>query len=90
MQVSPIFDSIWKTMRRSLKRPVGVACAVALLVVITYQLASKPATAQGVMYALSGKAAKSATAKPLVFAVQSAARIIATPDEALSWPEALS
>ena len=51
-----------------------------LCIALTYQLASKPATAQGVMYALSGKAAKSATAKPLVFAVRSAARIIAAPE----------
>ncbi len=43
-------------------------------------------TAQGITYSLSGKAAKSTTAKPLVFAAQSAARIIAAP-EALSWKE---
>ena len=40
MQVSPSFDSGWKTMRRCLNGPVGVAFAAALLVVITYQLVS--------------------------------------------------
>ena len=58
MQVSPIFDAVWKTMRRRLNRPVGFAFVAALLVVIKYQLASKPATAQGITYSLSGKASK--------------------------------
>ena len=40
MQVSPIFDSMWKTMRRCLNGPVGFAFAAALLVVITYQFVS--------------------------------------------------
>ncbi len=62
MQVSPIFDAVWKTMRRCPNGPVGFAFAAALLVAITYQLVSKPATAQGIIYALSGKAAKSGTA----------------------------
>ncbi len=62
MQVSPIFDSVWKTIRRFLNGPVGFALATALIVVITSQLVSKPVTAQGSMYALSGKAANSATA----------------------------
>ncbi len=43
MQVSPIFDSVWNTMRRCLNGPAGFAFAAALLVVITYQLVSKPA-----------------------------------------------
>jgi hypothetical protein len=64
MQVSPIFDSVWKTMRRCLNGSVGFAFAAALLVVITYQLVYKPATAQGITYALSGRAAKSGTTTP--------------------------
>jgi len=60
MQVSPIFDSVWKTIRRCLNGSVGFAFAAALIVVITYQLASKPATAQGIPYSLSDMAAKSA------------------------------
>ena len=31
MQVSPIFDSVWKTMRRCLNGPAGFALAAALL-----------------------------------------------------------
>ncbi len=58
MQVSPSFDAVWNTMRRCPNGPVGVAFAVALLVVSTYQWASKPATAQGSTYELSGKAAR--------------------------------
>ncbi len=60
MQVSPIFDSAWKTIRRCLSGPVVFAFAAALIVVITYQSVSKPATAQDITYSLSGKAAKSA------------------------------
>ena len=40
MQVSPIFESMWKTVRRCLNGPAVLACAAALLVVITYQFVS--------------------------------------------------
>ena len=87
MQVSPIFDSVWKTMRRCLNGPVGFAFAAALLVVITYQLVFKPATAQRISYALSGKAPKSAanTAARLGRAVCSPYNRRAC--EALIWKE---